>query len=771
MKLLQIASFLLAVALLSSCATPLDSFEQNESAMAAYLKAQANLPIIERSDWVNVKTDVTPAAVGDGIADDTAAIKKALSMIQGKRPSAHVVYFPPGKYRITSTLSVREVQGGALYGHGRATVLIWDGAKATKTAKSNQGATVYPGPRMFHSDGFGRNLYFGITFDGANKAAVGVDHQSSTYYETRVRYQYCAFRNFLDSGVRVGYYHKTPSAEMMYFDCLFENCKRGVSFLEFNDYDNVFARCIFRNCGSGIYCHRGNVYVHDCHFEKSRNEDLLLPPHSHSVRRCTSIGSKTFIRPAQNGGHPFLLSVQDCHISAWTDKDAAIQLINRGPALIFDTIFANPVHPSSNAIHLANDKKWEQTLLTANLQSQGVAKMINPGKNGIVTSIPRTRPEMLIVNAAGNRWHHRPDLPTKIFDAKVDFAASGTGTKDDTKAIQATIDAAQQYGKGAMAYLPCGNYAVSKTLKLGSGDYFFGGPLGWRTNLKWTGKAKGTVLHSHNASNLRICQLKINVPKKMPAIGLLTTADQAGKIVCDGLFSGGAWQPEFLGTVFKDLPKGFTVRAPHIDSDTTINNCGNANILLSSWYAGYNGPLTITGGTGDGFTGINSIASSLCNPDLKVTDSSSIVVGDYYTEQTHQALQADGKPGQKPGRITISYAKLGCKNPEKIKINGYSGQISINRANMMYFPTTFVGNGGKNCKLLLLGNSFNPIPPKFKLKDIALFQVGCNVWNYKDKSQNCILPNSKLNKKSIKAINSALDHFSELSYANLDFEF
>jgi hypothetical protein len=43
----------------------------------------AQLPVLawtERSDWINVKTDVTPAAVGDGIADDTAAIQAALNV-------------------------------------------------------------------------------------------------------------------------------------------------------------------------------------------------------------------------------------------------------------------------------------------------------------------------------------------------------------------------------------------------------------------------------------------------------------------------------------------------------------------------------------------------------------------------------------------------------------------------------------------------------------------------------------------------------------------
>jgi hypothetical protein len=99
------------------------------------LAAPPQIPALnweKRSDWINVKTDVAPVAVGDGKADDTAAIQKAFDKVY----DGTVLYFPPGTYRITASLSVRHPEkpiggpwdGGLVIGHGRDTRFVWDGA-------------------------------------------------------------------------------------------------------------------------------------------------------------------------------------------------------------------------------------------------------------------------------------------------------------------------------------------------------------------------------------------------------------------------------------------------------------------------------------------------------------------------------------------------------------------------------------------------------------------------------------------------------------------
>lgn len=68
-----------------------------------------------RSDWINVRADVTPAAVGNGRADDTAAIQTALD----RKVDGKTVYLLPGAYRITKTLVLQGPAVGCLVvGHG-----------------------------------------------------------------------------------------------------------------------------------------------------------------------------------------------------------------------------------------------------------------------------------------------------------------------------------------------------------------------------------------------------------------------------------------------------------------------------------------------------------------------------------------------------------------------------------------------------------------------------------------------------------------------------
>ncbi len=74
---------------------------------AGYHRGEAPLPVATAT--ANVKAF---GAVGDGEADDTAAIQKAIDASKGK-----VVRIPPGRYKITDFLTIRD-SGTVLQGAG-----------------------------------------------------------------------------------------------------------------------------------------------------------------------------------------------------------------------------------------------------------------------------------------------------------------------------------------------------------------------------------------------------------------------------------------------------------------------------------------------------------------------------------------------------------------------------------------------------------------------------------------------------------------------------
>ena len=141
----------------------------------------------KRSDWVDVKTDITPAAVGDGKADDTTALRKALAGVR----DGSVLYLPPGTYRVTGTLAVKNPAGdrwlgGLVIGCGRDTRVVWDGPA---------------GGAVFALDGVAYSRFVGFEVDGRGKAGAGFHYRATKGFQTEVTHRHLAFRGFTDSAV------------------------------------------------------------------------------------------------------------------------------------------------------------------------------------------------------------------------------------------------------------------------------------------------------------------------------------------------------------------------------------------------------------------------------------------------------------------------------------------------------------------------------------------------------------------------------------------
>ncbi len=304
-------------------------------AVTEKIPAMPRLAWEERSDWINVKTRF--GAVGDGKADDTNALQAALdSLKESGYDAPNTIYLPAGTYRITRTLHWQKLYSKHLLGAGRDTRILWDGA--------GDGGDV-PAV-MFHSDGATAGVVFeGLVWDGAGKAAIGVDHCSSTDYETHVIHRNEEFINLgtgIFSGSSPWFKYVNASAEILFDNCLFVNNGNGVVFLSYNALDNTVVNCGFYYCGTGIRNVTGNVYVRDCHFAGSRDTDIWSHVGDTSALRCTSLGAHRFLH---NSGNNFVM--QDCHLAGWTSPKGAVEITTGAPLTLFDCTFTNP--PSRQA--------------------------------------------------------------------------------------------------------------------------------------------------------------------------------------------------------------------------------------------------------------------------------------------------------------------------------------------------------------------------------------------------------------------------------------
>ena len=81
---------------------------------------------------------------------------------------------------------------------------------------------------------------------------MGFHYQATQGFQTEVTHRHLAFRGFTNAAVLENHPNEGQAlAETTFENCLFENCERGVAFLQFNDYDFTFDGCEFRRCGVG----------------------------------------------------------------------------------------------------------------------------------------------------------------------------------------------------------------------------------------------------------------------------------------------------------------------------------------------------------------------------------------------------------------------------------------------------------------------------------------------------------------------------------------
>jgi hypothetical protein len=708
----------------------------------------ASLSWVERSDWINIRTDVKPAARGDGKADDTAAIQAALDRMGEQPGEANVVYLPPGTYRITQTLQVRRKRSGMLVGHGRDTRLVWAGRE---------------GGRMFWSDAFPRASYVGMVWDGAGVAAVGIDHDSKSLYETRILHEHMDFRNFRVAGIRVGHAQKSASAEMLFSNLRFANNENGVLLQSWNDYNNIFDGNHFVDNGYGIRAEKGNITVRNSRFERSRNSDLLLSTHSNTIRRAVSSGSQAFVRtvtgPVANG----LVRIENSRVDGWKNRDGAVITSLRGPVLLFDVAFTSP--PGSKPpVRLANPFYMNQVALLSNVTSDGTEGIIDSGRNGIVHHVAVDRDDAPLVGPWQVFLRDRVEQDSRVLDIRNDCGARGDGRRDDTVAIQRCLDRAHAEPESTAVYFPSGTYRVSKTLQVRAGARHRIEGTGWFSRIVWSGDPDGTVLQIHDPDGLRVERLALGGPDGTTT--LRQTGSRPSAVRYHNVFGYHDDETRDERILFDRLPAGTLVVADHLDGRVVVRDSAQATILIGFLVSVQ---MTVEGATpGEGFLGVLSRASALESFPLVIRDNRSLVMTDWYNEQTRHLLSLQGGSKQ-AGQVIIDHTQAATDAVLVTSIDGYRGLLA--QVGGMFGRAAekrerrIEARNAPDAEVLLAGNMFWHRSPKIDAPSSTVVMLG-NSLNRRGMGPFALVGDRKQANEG-RVVEDVLDAFRELGTHDL----
>lgn len=706
------------------------------------------IPRTERSDWINIKTDVEPHALGDGVNDDTAALQKALDRIGEDPGSTKVVYLPPGEYRITRTLSIAKRHGGMLIGHGSETKIAWDGPVDG---------------RMLWSNGAARQTYDGMIWDGNDKAGVGIDHDSKTLYETRVMHENMGFRGFRTAGIRVGHNQKLASAEMLFSNLKFYRNKVGVLFQDWNDYNNYFDGCHFIDNDYGIRVEKGNVNVRNSRFEGSRQSDLYLHTHSHSLRRVVSVNSNAFIRTTRGAISNDLIRVENSRIDGWKNPDGAIISELRGPLLIFDTVFTRP--PSRNApIRLDSPPYMNQIAILANAVSPDTDAVIDAGLTGIVQHVTKSRNVAPLIGLDQTFLRGGNDPVGRILDVKRDCGAAGNGRRDDASAIQRCLDRAAAFDGHTTVYFPSGTYRVSRTLRTAPGARYRLEGTGWHSRIVWSGRLAGTVLNINDPDGMTVEHLALGGPSGSTT--LHQTGTRPGRIRYHNVFGYYDDETKQQTILFDRLPAGTVVLTDHVDGRVTVRDSSEATILIGFLVSVQQIVEGLSPQTG--FLGVLGRASALEEYPLVVRDNQSLVMTDWYNEQTRHLASISGRADVQ-GSVILDQTQSANEDPIAVMVDDYNGLIAqfggmFGRASDEE-SRSITGTATENTDLLQVANMYWHKAPDITVRNARHHLVG-NTLNKKSLGPFANVGNVT-DDRTDALINSALDAFGELGRHDL----
>jgi hypothetical protein len=441
-----------------------------------------------------------------------------------------------------------------------------------------------------------------------------------------------------------------------------------------------------------------------------------------------------------------------------------------------DNSFVKP--PGAGApvrfINLSMKDPWceAQAVLCGNTPPE-VNKLVDPGPFSRSTSIPAGKLQRVL--QTGAEWFYRENLPAhgKVFDAKRDFQAGGNGKQDDSSAVQKTIDAARQHGKGAVAYLPSGQYVIAKTLEVTGADYTVES-TGSGSGLAWKGDKDGVMVSLKNPRNITIAHMSCTGPET--ATFFKQTGNDGNSSAYYNNLHLPTVYPPTTGLELSELPSGTKVRIGLMTGGMRVVDSGQATVIGAIKL----GRTVIEGSKlpKTGFMGLlyhNDVHREFA---LTVKDNQDLVVGDFYCEQNPRFLVCEGGNRKGSGHVTIGASKMSCTVPEEIVVvRNYEGRICLTTGGASGEGKastgkgiSFIQSGSRPVDLIVLSTAFihGDQDPVFKLEKACRY-IGIENAFFTSKlakSYPNVIPAGGLESAA-----AALDDFRRLGRVNRDLNY
>jgi len=591
-------------------------------------------PLAPFSSWLNVKTRY--GAVGDGNADDTAALQSGLDALSTGR--AQVLYLPPGTYKISATLNLTgsPTSGSGYFGWGGVGII---GADPSTTIIKWAGPAGQP--MLIQNGGLGTR-YNRITWDGSGTAGYGVAHwwnaKGGGIYGGSFEHQDEVFENMaigimggrlgrnygqLDSEGqvrRVSFINDTYAGldtgsfnalDWWVWDSQFINCARGVS----NEYSLD---------DSGVTTGAGAMYVYRSLFKGSTVADFAIGNTGwFSLHNNVSIGSALFIQALPMGENPAVVIAQNNRVVQSTGA-SPISYGNTGPLLLVD----NEIQAKSSTYTIADYVSDIDVLALGNQTTAGFpaatgsARLLSVANTTIAASSLSTQP--LVLPATPSVVTHQVyEVPAGASAAQIQALIDQSLTSGDSQPIihfaqgRWSLDTALHIPQHGSVQLVGDGYGSVLTWSGGSGAMLnIAAPAKVTIrDMQWTGSVSavsisgadqaggriqlvGSALGPISATHLHQTQLSLQANPVIAALSLtdvvnavamgngvvgpLTMASNSSFLMSDSWYEGNA-------TALFTIPNGtFTYLGGHMAPASHGANGNDVNVpaVLLNGFAG-----------------------------------------------------------------------------------------------------------------------------------------------------------------------------------------